>query len=114
LLRGESRPSRTATSPKDQEPPSKPADLDAGAAAEWDRILGVTTHIGAAHASIFRAYCEATAAANAMKPKGSREWSNLVNLHRQLARELCLTPATGAHLVGTVKQKEDKLAKFLA
>ena len=48
-----------------------------------------------------------------MKPKGSKEWRELVNVNRQLARELCLTPATGAHL-GKVATPERKLDKYLA
>lgn len=114
VLKGETRPSRLGASPKPQEPPIKPDDLDPSAAAVWDRILEATAHtqhIGQPHADTFRAYCEVTAAVNAMQPKGSKEWRELVNVHRQLARELCLTPATGGHLAGKVST-ERKLDRF--
>jgi len=80
----------------------------------WDRVLAATAHtahIGPGHADTFRHYCEVTAAANAMKPKGTKEWRELVNTHRQIARELCLTPATGAHLAGKVTS-ERKLDRY--
>jgi hypothetical protein len=102
VLKGETRPSQLAKAPKPTDPPPMPDDLDAGAALVWTRTLeaiAVTAHIGAGHADTFRHYCEVTAAAEAMQPKGSKEWRELVNIHRQLARELCLTPATGAGLV---------------
>lgn len=117
LLKGETRPSRlNAIAPKPHDPPTKPDDLTDAAAAVWDRILEATAHtqhIGKPHADTFRAYCEVTAAVNAMQPKGSKEWRELVNVHRQLARELCLTPATGGHLAGkvTTERKLDRFTK---
>lgn len=116
VLKGETRPSQVGRNPKPQAPPIKPEDLDAAAAAVWDRILEATNHtqhIGQPHTDTFRAYCEVTAAVNAMRPKGSKEWRELVNVHRQLARELCLTPATGGHLAGKVSN-DRKLDRFSA
>lgn len=116
VLKGETRPSQVGRAPKPQEPPDKPDDLSPAAAKVWDRIVEATAHtrhIGQSHADTFRAYCEVTAAANAMQPKGSKEWRELVNTHRQLARELCLTPATGGHLAGKVST-ERKLDRFSA
>ena len=115
LLKGETRPSRLNRAPDVQEPPIMPSDLSPEVAAVWRRVLesiAVSSHIGRSHAETFRQYCEITAAANAMQPKGSKEWRDLVNLHRQLARELCLTPATGAHLQGTAAPKS-KLDKYV-
>lgn len=113
LLKGETRPSQLGKAPAAVDPPNKPDDLSAGAAKVWDRILGVTDHIGERYVETFRQYCETTAAVNAMQPKGSKEWRELVNVHRQLARELCLTPATGAALTKP-KAPERKLDKYLA
>lgn len=113
LLKGETRPSQHATAPGPVDPPAKPDDLKPDAAKVWDRILGCTDHIGERYADVFRQYCETTAAVNAMQPKGSKEWRELVNVHRQLARELCLTPATGAALTKP-KAPERKLDKYLA
>lgn len=115
VLKGETRPSRLAGAPQPQDPPDLPPDLSPEAAAVWVRVLeniAVSSHIGPGHAETFRQYCEVTAAANAMQPKGSKEWRELVNIHRQLARELCLTPATGAGLQG-VNAPKSKLDKYV-
>lgn len=113
LLKGETRPSQLGKAPMAVDPPSKPDDLGAPAGRVWDRILRVTDHIGERYVETFRQYCETTAALNAMQPKGSKEWRELVNIHRQLARELCLTPATGAALAKP-KPPERKLDKYVA
>lgn len=113
LLKGETRPSQLGKAPDPVPPPVKPDDLDAAAGRVWDRILGVVDHIGERYVDTFRHYCETTATMNAMKPKGSKEWRELANVHRQLARELCLTPATGAALAKP-KVPERKLDKYLA
>ena len=113
VLKGETRPSRLIVSPGAVDPPAKPDDLDSGASKVWDRILGVTDHIGERYVETFRQFCETTATMNAMRPKGSKEWRELANVHRQLARELCLTPATGAALTKP-KAPERKLDKYLA
>ena len=112
ILKGETRPSQLGHAPGPVDPPAKPDDMDAAAGKVWDRILSVTDHIGERYVETFRQYCETTATMNAMRPKGSKEWRELANVHRQLARELCLTPATGAALT---KQKppESKLAKYI-
>jgi hypothetical protein len=94
-------------------PPTKASDLSTAAALVWDRILNVTDHIGERYADTFRHYCETTATMTAMMPKGSKEWRELANVHRQLARELCLTPATGAALTKP-KAPERKLDRYLA
>ena len=115
VLRGETRPSRLAAAPKPQDPPECPADLAPEAALIWRATLHAVAssrHIGVAHAQTFRAFCETAAAANAMNPKGTKEWRELVNTNRQLARELCLTPATGAHL--QTAEPADPLAEFVA
>lgn len=115
VLKGETRPSRLNKAPGPQDPPEKPADLDEKAAKVWDSVLIATEHtrhIGPMHAETFRHYCEVTAAMNAMRPKGSKEWRELANVHRALARELCLTPATGAGLP-SAKRTERKLDKYL-
>lgn len=114
ILKGETRPSRLATSPGVQEPPQKPP-LTPAAEAIWDRILEATantSHIGPGHADVFRQFCETTAAEQAMQPKGSKEWQNLVLVSLRLARELCLTPATSAGLV-QAKAPTNKLDKYL-
>jgi phage terminase small subunit len=116
VLRGETRPSRLATAPAPQDPPDKPDDLKPNAGRVWDRVLAaiaVSSHIGPSHAESFRQYCEVTAAMNEMQPKGSKEWRELANIHRQLARELCLTPATSAGLIKK-SQPARKLDKYLA
>lgn len=116
VLKGETRPSQLAGAPKAQEPPMKPRGMAPAAAKVWDRILEATAHqghIGAPHADTLRTYCEVTARLQDRPDPASKEWRELANLHRQLARELCLTPATGANLPGK-KQEEDKLAKYLA
>ena len=116
ILKGETRPSQLKDAPKPQDPPPKPDDLDPAVEKVWDRVLAATAftaHIGPSHAETFRHYCEVTAAANAMKPKGTKEWRELVNTHRQIARELCLTPSTGAHLAGKVTT-ERKLDRYTA
>lgn len=116
LLKGETRPSRLAKAPQPQDAPTKPDDLDAAAARVWDRVLeatALTRHIGPGHAETFRQYCETTATMNAMRPKGSKEWRELASLHHQLARGLCLTPATGAGLKGTAAPGR-KLDKYIA
>ena len=112
-MRGTARKDRDAVSPGAVDPPAKPDDLDSGASKVWDRILGVTDHIGERYVETFRQFCETTATMNAMRPKGSKEWRELANVHRQLARELCLTPATGAALTKP-KAPERKLDKYLA
>lgn len=115
VLKGETRPSRLKGTPQPQEPPAKPDDLSVAASRVWDRVLAATAftaHIGPAHAETFRDYCEVTAAANAMRPKGSREWQALVKLHTHLARELCLTPATGGSLASKPVQRD--IDEFLA
>jgi phage terminase small subunit len=117
VLKGETRPSQLAGAPKPQDPPQQPADLSDEAAAVWDRILAATAHtehIGASHADTFRTYCEVTARLQWRADPMSKEWRELANLHRQLARELCLTPATGANLPGRSQAPKDKLAKYLA
>ena len=112
VLKGETRPSRLVVSPGAVEPPTKPDDLDPAASRVWDRVLSVTDHIGERYVDVFRLYCETTATMNAMRPKGSKEWRELANVHRQLARELCLTPATGAHLTKP-KPAANPLDKYL-
>ena len=113
VLRGETRPSRLRYSPHSVTPPAKPGDLDAAAGRVWDRILAVTDHIGERYVETFRQFCETTATMNAMRPKGSKEWRELANVHRQLARELCLTPATGAALAKPIAPAR-KLDKYVA
>lgn len=113
VLKGTTRKDRDIVSPGKTAPPAKPDDLGEVAGQVWDRTLAVTDHIGEGHAQTFRMFCETAAAANAMRPKGSKEWRELVNANRQLARELCLTPATGAHL-GKTAAPERKLDKYLA
>jgi hypothetical protein len=111
ILKGETRPSQLKRAPESEGPPDLPDDLAPDAKKVWDRLLLHSDHIGPRHAETFRQYCETTAAANAMKPKGTKEWRELVNIHRQLARELCLTPATGAHLT-RAKAPERKLDRY--
>ena len=113
LLRGETRPSQHRNAPSAVPPPTKPVGLDSASAEVWDRILAVTDHIGDRYAETFRQFCETTATMNAMWPKGSKEWRELANVHRQLARELCLTPATGAALAKPATP-ERKLDKYIA
>lgn len=112
VLRGTTRKDRDVVSPGPMAPPKKPTDLDAAAGHVWDRILAVTDHIGERYVETFRQFCETTATMNAMRPKGSKEWRELANVHRQLARELCLTPATGAALTKP-KAPERKLDRYL-
>ena len=112
ILKGETRPSRLAHAPDPVAPPAKPA-LSEAASEVWDRILAVTDHIGAAHVDTFRSYCEVTARLFAFVDPMSREWRDLADKHRQLARELCLTPATGAHLARP-KAAINPLDKYLA
>jgi len=117
VLKGETRPSRIGHAPKPQDPPTMPPDLAPDAAVVWDRVLAATAHtehIGASHADTFRTYCEVTARLQKSVDPMSKEWRDLANLHRQLARELCLTPATGANLPGRNQAPKDKLAKYLA
>lgn len=113
LLRGETRPSRLGTGPQPTDPPTKPDDLSPEGAKVWDRILGCTDHIGQAHTEALRQYSELTATINSMHPKGSKEWRELVLVHLRLARELCLTPATGGNLGQIRKEPERKLAKYV-
>jgi phage terminase small subunit len=116
MLKGETRPSQLKDAPKPQDPPQKPQGMTPEAAEVWDRVLAAiadTRHIGQAHADTFRTYCEVTARLFAHVDPMSREWRDLANSHRQLARELCLTPATGASLV-KVTASERKLDRFLA
>jgi hypothetical protein len=113
VLKGETRPSRLSKAPQPQDPPIKP-DLSPDASAVWDRILEatvLTSHIGPSHAEAFRQFCETAATLNAMQPKGSKEWRELVLVNLRLARELCLTPATGAGLV-RAKPEARKLDKY--
>ncbi len=112
LLKGETRPSQHAKAPDPMEPPVKPDGLSADATKVWDRMLACTDHIGQRHAEVFRQYCETITTINAMQPKGSREWRDLVLVNLRLARELCLTPATGAHLTKP-KAAEKRLDKYL-
>lgn len=117
VLKGETRPSRLGSAPKPQDPPEKPASLSPDAAKVWDRILRDTAHqghIGASHADTLRAYCEITARLFRSVDPMSKEWRELANSHRQLARELCLTPATGASLPGKEQNAQRKLDKYLA
>ena len=117
MLKGETRPSQLSGAPSPQDPPQMPPDLAPEAALVWDRILAATAHtehIGASHADTFRTYCEVTARLQKSVDPMSKEWRDLANLHRQLARELCLTPATGANLPGRRNAPQDKLAKYLA
>ena len=115
--RGETRPSRLATSPASGlEPPVKPGDLTPAASVIWDRILAATAdtrHIGPAHADTFKRYCEVTAALDAANPKGTKEWRELVVTFQGLAKQLLLTPATSGALAKH-EPKVDPLAKFLA
>ena len=116
VLKGETRPSQLKDAPGPQDPPVQPDDLSPEAARLWVGVLASTAdtaHIGASHAQTLRAFCETAAAANAMKPKGSKEWRELVNANRQLARELCLTPATSGGLVRK-NRPASKLDKYLA
>ena len=112
ILKGETRPSRLAFAPGPVAPPAKPV-LTREAEEVWDRILSCTDHIGDPHAEVFRQFCETAATANAMMPKGSKEWREVVLVNLRLARELCLTPATGAHL-SHGKAPERKLDKYRA
>ena len=114
VLHGETRPSRLKTAPAPQVPPERPP-MSKDAVVIWDRIMGIvatTQHIGALHAETFRQYCEVAATLNAMQPKGSKEWRELVSLHLQLANRLCLTPATSGGLV-TKAPPERKLARYV-
>lgn len=114
ILKGETRPSRLKSSPGPQDPPAKP-DLSPDASAVWDRVMAATAdtaHIGRAHADAFRQFCETTATLNAMQPKGSKEWRELVLISLRLARELCLTPATSGNLSKSTTP-ERKLDKYL-
>lgn len=116
VLKGETRPSQLKGSPSAQEPPPKPTDMAPAASKVWDRVLKATeasSHIGQAHADTFRRYCEVVATLDEMRPPGSKEWRELVNVQRQLARELCLTPATGGHLA-TTKPAASKLDRFIS
>jgi phage terminase small subunit len=116
ILRGDHHRARIERAPQPQDPPVKPKDLTPEAARVWDRIIEATTltsHIGQAHADTFRAYCEITARLFAHVDPMSKEWRDLANSHRQLARELCLTPATSTNLRPSAAPK-DKLARFLA
>ena len=117
ILKGETRPSQLNTAPQPQSPPIKPPGLSTPAAVIWDRVLlatAHTSHIGPGHAEAFRQYCEATAAEVAIpeKEKGSRAWCELAALSLKYARELCLTPATGAAL--RAKPNATKLDRYIA
>jgi hypothetical protein len=114
ILKGEEHLRRLAKAPAPQVPPDRPP-MAKEAAVIWDRIMAIvetTQHIGALHAETFRQYCEVAATLNAMQPKGSKEWRELVTLHLQLANRLCLTPATSGGLV-TKAPPERKLAKYV-
>lgn len=109
------RKDRIATAPKEQDAPVKPDGLSDGAAVVWDRVMDATAHtrhIGQHHADILRRYCEVVATLDGWAQPASKEWRELANVQRQLARELCLTPATGGHLPGKVTQ-ERKLDRFI-
>jgi hypothetical protein len=113
LLRGETRPSQVKRGASPQDPPNKP-DLSPAAEEVWDRILAATadsSHIGQPHVEVFRQFCETAATLNAMQPKGSKEWRELVLVNLRLARELCLTPATGTAL-NRAKPTDRKLDKY--
>jgi len=115
VLRGETHKPRILSAPQPQDPPAKPIGMSREAAAVWDRILAATTttaHIGQAHAEALRQYAELTVTINAMQPKGSKEWRELVLVHLRLARELCLTPATSTTLRSA--PAASKLDKYLA
>jgi hypothetical protein len=115
MLKGEHRPSQLTGAPQPQAAPAKPI-LTKAASDVWDRVLTATAdtaHIGPGHAETFRQYCETVAALNAMRPKGSKEWRELVLINLRLARELCLTPATGTNL-GRAKAPARKLDKYIA
>lgn len=115
VLKGETRPSQLKGAPQPQDPPQKPKDMTPEAGAVWDRILAATAytrHIGQAHADTFRTYCEVTARLFAHVDPMSREWRDLANSHRQLARELCLTPATSTNLQASAPP-ERKLDRFI-
>jgi hypothetical protein len=89
--------------------------MSEAASAVWDRTLAATSataHIGQGHVEVFRQFCETAATLNAMQPKGSKEWRELVLVNLRLARELCLTPATGTNLKHT-KTPERKLDRYL-
>ena len=116
ILKGRAAPSRLTANPGVVPPPAKPADLSPAASAVWDRILeatAATSHIGQAHADTLRLFCETTATEQAMNPKGSREWQNVVLVSLRLARELCLTPATSAGLV-RARTPDRAIDKYLA
>lgn len=116
ILKGETRPSQLKDAPGPQEPPHKPRGMTPAASKVWDRVLAATSytqHIGEPHADTLRTFCEVTATLQKRNDPSSKEWRDLANTQRQLARELCLTPATGANLVPQA-QEEDKLAKYLA
>ena len=115
VLRGEDHKARLATAPQQTDPPAKPEGMTPAASKMWDEVLAATrssSHIGHAHAGALRQYCEVTSTLNAMQPKGSREWCNLVLVSLRLARELCLTPATGGHL-SSKPTAERKLDRFI-
>lgn len=116
ILKGETRPSQLKGAPAAQDAPHKPTGLSPEASKVWDRIIAAisdTRHIGEAHADTFRSYCEVTARLFAHVDPMSKEWRELADKHRQLARELCLTPATSTNIQRTAKP-EAKLAKYLA
>ena len=115
IMRGEDHKDRLNRAPQPTDPPLKPDDLTPGAAVLWDEVIAATrssSHIGRSHAHALRQYCEVTSTLNAMQPKGSREWCNLVLVSLRLARELCLTPATGGHL-SSKPTAERKLDRFI-
>jgi phage terminase small subunit len=115
LLKGETRPSQHAKAPQPTDPPSKPDGLTPAAGRVWDQTLAAiagTAHIGPAHANTFRQFCETAATLNAMRPKGSKEWRELVLVNLRLARELCLTPATGTALARAIPP-ERKLDRYV-
>jgi len=116
LLKGDHHRSRIVASPQPTAPPAKP-QLTAEASKVWDRILAATAdteHIGEAHADTLRTYCEVTARLFAHVDPMSKEWRELANSHRQLARELCLTPATSTSLTTRTKAPERKLTKYVS
>jgi hypothetical protein len=115
VLKGETRPSQLSKAPQPTDPPVRPDDLSPEAAKVWDRILAATassSHIGKAHGEALRQYSEVVATLNAMRPKGSKEWRELVLVSLRLARELCLTPATGGNL-SAKPTTERKLDRFI-
>ena len=116
ILRGDPNKARIERAPQPMPPPTRPEGMTAEAVIVWDRILeaiSLTSHIGQPHAEALRQYAELTVTINAMHPKGSKEWRELVLVHLRLARELCLTQATSTNLIRR-QPTQRKLDRFLA